>query len=392
LVLLISALPAHAQLIEDSKSKLKSQKVERKRGFLFFKRKKGKSQKPPSGGRRDAQPRYSPKRPDKPSGYSGPRYSQRSISGRFRDIKRSQPRYSQSKPKRFQGQKKSGPPRYSKPVLFSGKNRGAPRYSQRPSWKGARKSTAPRYSQRPSWKGSKTGGAPRYSKRADWRGRPSRDKVRYSQPVTWSKKNYPGKPRYSQPVDWSGSRQGGEIRYSQPVKWKKSLFAVQPRYSRPVKWSRKNFPGPPRYSKGPSWKGAYIPGPPRYSTFKDRFVVNQRYKRQTRPYNYGMADYQGRLKLKKPNYKNMHPSVHHLTAKGVPNKTLRKALRKWKRFWVRLNPNSENPHRKNKRAKKPKFDRNERHIWNNGRDRKPTTREPAAETPENAEADDQEQE
>jgi hypothetical protein len=169
------------------------------------------------------------------------------------------------------------------------------------------------------------------------------------------------------------------------VRWSRKSFPGAPRYSRPVQWSRKSFPGTPRYSRPVQWSQRNFPGTPRYSSFKDRFVVHERYKRQTRPYSYGIAGYQGSVKLKKPKHKHMHPSVHHLTAEGVANPTVRKGLKKWRRFWLRLNPNNENPYRRRKLAKKPKFDRNERHIWNDNREKKPTTRDPN--TPDSGEAE-----
>lgn len=72
----------------------------------------------------------------------------------------------------------------------------------------------------------------------------------------------------------------------------------------------------------------------------------------------------------------MHPSVNYLTAKNIPMKLVRKGLRKWNIFWVRLNEGKLYPKGVHKVAKKPKFDRKEKDIWNNGRDKKPTTRDP----------------
>ncbi len=132
--------------------------------------------------------------------------------------------------------------------------------------------------------------------------------------------------------------------------------------------------GAPRYSRPVSWKGAYFPGAPRYSSFKHRFDVNKRYQQQTRPHDRWVAEYSGNIKIKKPNYKNMHPSVNYLQAKNVSSKLIRKSLRKWNTFWVRLNPGKISPAGTRKVAKKPKFDKNEKDIWNNGRDKKPSTR------------------
>lgn len=73
----------------------------------------------------------------------------------------------------------------------------------------------------------------------------------------------------------------------------------------------------------------------------------------------------------------MHPSVNYLVAKNIPYKFLRKGLRKWNVFWVRLNDVKVTPKGSRRIAKKPKFDKKEKDIWNNGRDTKPTTRQDA---------------
>ncbi len=99
----------------------------------------------------------------------------------------------------------------------------------------------------------------------------------------------------------------------------------------------------------------------------------------TNTYNRAVSEHQGNIKIKKPNHKNMHPSVNYLKAKNVSSKLVRKGLRKWSVFWVRLNDGKITPKGTKKFAKKPKFDRKERDIWMDSREDKPTTRDDAAE-------------
>ena len=141
-----------------------------------------------------------------------------------------------------------------------------------------------------------------------------------------------------------------------------------------MNWRSIPFARTPRYSRTVSWKGAYFGGTPKYSSYKHRFDIHKKYQQQTRPYNPWIAQYSGFIKNKKPHFKNMHPSVNYLTAKNISSKAIKKGLRKWNIFWVRLNPNKVHPPGTRKVAKKAKFDRREKDIWNNGQDKKPNTR------------------
>ena len=367
--------PAEAQLITDSKAKLQSSKVKKEKGFrLFKKKKKGKSSDPPGSG----------------SASGTPKYSQGSIGSFFRNIKTPSPRSAavlagNQKSRKFE-------PRYSEGSPFKGKAFGAaPRYSRPVSYKGSKLGGAPRYSQPVSWKGANVAGIPRYSKPVNWKGTSFAGTPRYSKPVNWKGASFAGTPRYSKPVNWKGASFAGTPRYSKPVNWKGASFAGTPRYSKPVNWKGASFAGTPRYSKPVNWKGAYFPGTPRYSSFKHRFDVNRRYQEQTRPHDFWVAKYSGDVKFKRPHHKNMHPSVNYLMAKNISSKAIKKGLRKWNIFWVRLNPSMESPVGTRKVAKKPKFDKKEKDIWANGRDEKSTTRndtstaateEPTTEEPE----------
>ena len=207
----------------------------------------------------------------------------------------------------------------------------------------------------------------------------------------------PGKraptPKYSQRTAGTQTRKYSGPRYSQSSA--RSLFrnikispkystvsvgsargsgAPYPRYSQPVNWKGTKFAGMLRYSKPNNWKGAYFPGVPRYTSFKHRFYVHKRYKEQTRPYTPWLDVYSGDTKYKRPKHKNMHPSVNYLKAKNITSKNIKKGLRKWSVFWVQLNPRKISPKGLRNVAKKPKFDKKEKDIWNNGREKKPTTR------------------
>jgi hypothetical protein len=92
--------------------------------------------------------------------------------------------------------------------------------------------------------------------------------------------------------------------------------------------------------------------------------------------HWALADYAPNKGFKAPNHKNMHPSVKYLSAKYVPSKFIRKGLRKWNVFWVRLNSGKVDPSGARNFAKKPKFDKKEKDIWNNKpREASPSTRE-----------------
>ena len=251
------------------------------------------------------------------------------------------------------------------------------KYSRPVSWKGTPSLGKPKYSKPVSWKGTQGGNVGRYSRPVSWKGYPTLKAPKYSKPVSW--KGYPTlkAPKYSQPVSWKGYPTLKAPKYSKPVSWRGYPTFRSPRYSKPVSW--KGAPGGNvnRYSKPVSWKGAYFPGKPRYSSFKNRFVVSKKWKKMTNKYNPLLEDYRGFHKYKKPNYKNMHPSVNYMTAKNIPIKFVRKGLRKWNIFWVRLNDSKLQPKGVRKVAKKPKFDKKEKDIWNNGRDKKPTTRNDA---------------
>lgn len=339
LLFILVFAPAEAQLITDSKAKLKTSKIERNKSFLFFNRKTGKSQNPPSTKRAKTSPRYSNRTAFASKKYTSPRYSQGSIGSFFRNIK-IRPKYSTAAVGSSQN-KRPAPAKYSKPV---------------------------------SWKGTRYAGIPRVSRPVNWKGTPSLEAPRLSKPVNWKGAWYAGIPRTSKPVNWKGTRYAGTPRYSKSVNWKGSAFAGSPRYSRPVNWKGTPSFGTPRYSKPVNWRGTYSSGPTRYSSFKHRFDVDERQKHQSRPYEPWLAKYSGFAKYEKPNHKNMHPSVNYLTAKNISSKAIKKGLRKWNIFWVRLNPGKLSAPGLRNVAKKAKFDKREKDIWNNGRDKKPTTR------------------
>lgn len=286
-LLFLTPAPAEAQLLVDSKAKLKTSKAKEERRFLFFKKKASK------------------RTPRKKKVAIAPRYSQQTVVG----------------------SKKQITPRYSRESIrhVSKKTKISPKYL------------------------TVSGGAAQVSRKSI-------------------------SPRYSQPVSFRKTSFVGASRYYKPVSWEKSHFSRIPRYSKPVRWKNTNYGRMVRHSQPVNWKDAYISRTPKYSSFKHRFVVHKRYQKKTRPYTPWIGLYSGFVKYKKPNHKNMHPSVNHLTAKNISSKGIKKGLRKWDNFWIRMNPKRINPPGMRKGAKKLKFDKREKNIWNNGRDKKPTTR------------------
>lgn len=414
------AAPAHAQLIEDSKAKLKSHKVKKDKGGTNAAKKKGASESTSTGGQGTSSPRYSAASGNRFRSVkvSQPRYSSGSNASRGTGEKVSSPNYSQ-RPSWRSFPTRSGGPGYSRSVNWKGTTVGGGGGTSRPvSWKGAAGGKVGRNSQpvnwkgtqvgsggggtsRPvSWKGAQGGNVGRYSQPVNWRGTPSLDNPKYSKPVSWKGAQGGNVGRNSQPVNWRGTPYGGSPRYSQTVNWRGTPSLGSPRYSQSVNWKGTPYGATPRYSQPISWKGAYIPGSPRYSSFKYRFGVSTLHRRNVAPINdtriagslgpykfFGpdkkeykksnedIAEYGNYVKLKRPHYKNMHPSVNHLIAKDVPSKLLRKGLRQWSVFWIRLNDGKIDPPGADNFSKKPKFDKRERHIWEPERDDKPTTRQ-----------------
>ena len=113
----------------------------------------------------------------------------------------------------------------------------------------------------------------------------------------------------------------------------------------------------------------------RYSTFMNRFIIHKQYAREQKPYDYWVGHYRKVFRFKKTKKTNMHPSSNHIVAKGISNKFVRKSLRKWNVFWVRLNDQKHYRKGTGKGAKKLKFDRKEKNIWHNERERRPSSRD-----------------
>ena len=205
-------------------------------------------------------------------------------------------------------------------------------------------------------------------------------------------------PRYSrstagtQTWKYSGSRYsqssaGGLYRNIKISPTRSGLRYV--RYSKLISLKSARYQETPRYSKPVNWKNFYQTEILSSSSSKHRFDVNERYKQLTRPYTPWLDDYAGNVKYKKTRHKNMHPGVNYYSTKNIGSKNIKKALRKWNVFWVQLNPRKINPKGLRNVVKKPKFDKREKDIWNNRRDRKPTTRNIGSSGAEEADSSDQ---
>ena len=73
----------------------------------------------------------------------------------------------------------------------------------------------------------------------------------------------------------------------------------------------------------------------------------------------------GPYKIKMKYSKNIHYSYKYKKTNMVRNEFLRDRMKDWNIFWVKLNWNKSQPSAVTDKISKPKFDRKERHIWNN---------------------------
>ena len=78
-----------------------------------------------------------------------------------------------------------------------------------------------------------------------------------------------------------------------------------------------------------------------------------------------MSRYLGPYKFKLPKGHNFHPSYKFHKEQTIASNFWRNAYHQWNLLWVSARRNSELPKGVKKKVKKPKFDKDERHIWNN---------------------------
>ena len=140
---------------------------------------------------------------------------------------------------------------------------------------------------------------------------------------------------------------------------------MAPLYSQGMPFTRKDYTVNTRYSVGNPFRGARWVVKPRYSESKNRFyVLPNRIKKQIRIYNES-STYRGDYKIAKKGPGDQHPSSNYHFAMRFSSPKVRKALRKWNVFWVRVNGNKEASKGVKASVRNPKFDKKEKDIWNN---------------------------
>ncbi|MEM9895453.1 MAG: hypothetical protein AAF789_03720 [Bacteroidota bacterium] len=402
-----------AQLIEDSKSKLKSATVER-RGFLFFggKKKAKRSTGIPSSNKnvRDFAPSASPFRLLGARGVS-PRFSSPSVkSTRYgtpsprisggrqgTTIVRSSPRYSTPNPFRGRTYKTSirtsdgSPFRFRDKVAYPRYSAGSPfksiqfnpsvRYSKASPFRGKEYSRNVRFSKgAPSRSADFKTNAIRYSKGSPFSGKSYDTQVRYSKSNPFRNAQYKVSPRYSDPNPFRNAEYKVTPRYSVSNPFRNARYKIQPRYSLGSPFRAKDYDIKPRYSLGNPFRGVDFKVQPRYSQARpfdgtmyrvnprftkpnNRFVVSEKWKKMTRFYTEGM-DWKGDYKIRTRNIANRTSMSGYNVAMKFSDPQIRKAFRQWSIFWTRLNRNKLDPKGVKEKVKEPKFDRQERVIWN----------------------------
>jgi hypothetical protein len=394
-LLMLSVAPVRAQLLEDSPAKLKTKPGKGPNKGLGSKKVKRAEQK---GADRvvKTKPKYTKEGADKAFAgrkFSGPKYSSASDGARFRDVKVN-PRYSDP----------------SKGSAYTGKPE-KPRYSQGSPFSNRQMSQSPRYSPGSPFGNKRVTVAPKYSPGSPFSNKQMSVSPRYSPPNPFGTKRMEVSPRYSPGSPFTAKDKRVDVKYSPPSPHLAGKRTVVN----------------PRYSPGSPFANARYRVEPRYSTFKHRFDYSEKWYNKHRPPQHGGSEHPGRLtvykqptqkrydrmaanklktyegpymiqrrskyyylsvqredsryvgqpKGKRPNIKNTHPSANYWAYKDISNKNMREGLRKWNIFWTRMNGNKTFAPGMNKYAKKPKFDKKERHIWEPSRDGKSTTRKPA---------------
>lgn len=302
---------AHGQLITDSKSKLKTEESD-KSGFfsrLLRSKKISATQDQTSFRGKPVSPKYSAGSPFKTKQEVSPKYS--SVTSRS-------DRYGVKSP------------RYSRPNPFGSKPYNIqPRYSSGNPFRGADYKVAPRYSSRSPFRGADYKVAPRYSSGNPFRGA-----------------DYKVSPRYSSGNPFRGAD-----------------YKVEPRYSGGNPFRGADYKVEPRYSSGSPFRGSDYRVVPRYTGTKKR-KLNSEEKSELQYYQFLTLDYRGDHKFKYKKIGDQHPSVNYHQAMKYNSPNVRESLRKWNVFWTRLNGNKTRPKGVDDNIKKPKFDNNERVIWN----------------------------
>ncbi len=378
LTIAASSVSVYGQIIDDSKAKLKTSKVQRK-GFLFFRPKTGKSQGAPFSDQPQIVPRTSQKTAFTSRKFNPPRYSERPSTGRVKGV---QPRFSVGNP--FTGASYNAQPRYSPPSPFDRKSFARnPRYSLPSPIRGSSYRPSPRYSPPSPFRNAKFQPSPRYSPPSPFRGAKFAITPRYSPSSPFRGAKFTVTPRYSPPSPFRGAQYAVNPRYSPPSPFIGARYRVNPRYSEGSPFRQSRFRVNPRYSPPSPWKNARYQVRPRYSIFKHRFDINERLKDQARPYDAWVGDYQGLWKIPIRPIQNLKDDLAKLKmanfegayqVKLRDNRYYKKratALRRFKRL--------------KKKGKKPNFDKGEKDLWEPNRKERSSTRK----SHPNAESDEQ---
>ncbi len=296
------SVDAHAQIITDSKKKLKTEKVDKKSGGGgSISDEVGKSRKekvfpkysvvsPRSLFRnRVVAPRYSA---SGPSGIFGkvrvsPRYSPASpfLSGRYTNVS---PRYSPGSP--FRGKRYDRVAR-SVGSPFKGKTfRVSPRYSPESPFSSKSFRVSPRYSAPNPFSKSQFNVSPRFSKPNPFADKQFAVSPRYSKPNPFSKRQFNVSPRYSKDIQYDDKRYNKSVRYTTFQPFKGAKYKSVTRFSEGSPFRNKDYRVNPRYSKDDPFKDNYNRSP-RYSVgspFQSKsFKINPRYSRERNLFDTG---------------------------------------------------------------------------------------------------------
>jgi len=346
IAILLLGLQVEAQLLEDNQSRLKTATV-KSSGFLFF-RSKNKVRRAPGANRQ------------KVVGQTSPRFSSGRVSFK---TKGTAPRYSSGSP--FRSRDYRITPRYSSGNPFRGSQyRVTPRYSSGNPFRGSQFKVSPRYSAGNPFRGSQFKVSPRYSAGNPFRGSQFKASPRYSVGNPFRGSKYKVSPRYSRGNPFRGSQFKVSPRYSQGMPFRGKDYKVSPRYSPSNPFRGMSFKVSPRYSQGMPFQPFDFKVKPRYSTGKNRFIIHKGYREQHRYYNVS-ANYRGSMKISRRGPGDQHPSSNYHFASRFASPSLRKMFRKWNIFWVRVNGNKEASDGVKASVRSPKFDKNEKDIWNN---------------------------
>ncbi len=359
LPIILLSVKSNAQLLEDTDQRLKTSKAEPRKFFLFrlFPRKPAPNLPPLSEAYSFG--RTSTGRTIQPNLSSG---------SPFR-LGRRQPtaRFSTGSP--FGGRQIAYEPAYSRPVKW-------PSWQLKPlnAFSGPKPFTKKDYPRRPFFSGPSPFAGKNYA-----------SFTIYSGPKPFTKRDNPLPPIFSGPSPFVGKKYHRYTIYSGPKPFTKKDNPLPAVFSGPKPFTKRDYPLMPYFS-GPSpfylQKYKIRVATTRTMTFNLRLQkMLERINPQRRTWTYlgpyrvfksnyyevslVMTNYIGPYKLRLPSGRNMHPSFRYHKEQQIASEFWRDFYHHWSVFWASANRNSEVPKGVREKYKKPKFDRKERHIWNN---------------------------